>query len=584
MDWKLEDRLEKRGISRRAFLGTSMLGGAALAVGGGVAGAPASAEGATRPGTQSDVPDFELDEMTVAELQEAMTNGDRTSAEITQLYLERIDALNNKGPRLHAVLETNPDALAIAAALDQERHDHGPRGPLHGIPVLLKDNIATADKMQTTAGSLALVGSKVPRDAFLTARLRAAGAVVLGKANLSEWANFRGAASSSGWSARGGQCNNPYVLDRNPCGSSSGSGAGAAANLAAITVGTETDGSIVCPSHQNGVVGIKPTLGLISRAGIIPISHNQDTAGPICRTVADAATLLGALTGVDPRDPATKASAGHSFTDYTQFLDLNGLQGMRIGINRTFFFGYSPEADAITEEALGIMADNGATIVDHTEIPNIGKYFNSEFAVLLVDFKNDLKKYFAELGSTSIRTLKDCINFNSAHAAQELKFFGQEIMELADSDPVTADEYKQALAADLFFSQKAGLDRVFNRHNLDAIVAPTGSPAWVTDHVHGDLFLGASSWPAAVAGYPSIAVPAGYSHELPVGISLIGTRWNEPKLIKIAFAFEQASHVRHKPKFIPTLGHPAPFDEADAAVTAPSSTGSASLFRRLAGL
>jgi amidase len=470
------------------------------------------------------------------------------------MYIERIQEIDREGPRLRSVLQINPDALEIARQLDEERKTKGPRGPLHGIPVLLKDNIATADRMETTAGSLALLGSKVPRDAFVAHQLRKAGVVFLGKASLSEWANFRSTASSSGWSGRGGQGLNPYVLDRTPCGSSSGSAAAVAANLVAVSVGTETDGSILCPSSSNSVVGIKPTVGLTSRSGVIPIAHSQDTIGPFGRTVADAATLLGAMTGIDPLDPATQASAGKFFTDYRQFLDPNGLRGARIGVARQVYFGYSSKTDAIANAAIERMRELGAVIIDPADIPTAQQIVSSpELTVLLFEFKADLNKYLSELISSPVRTLADIIAFNNAHASQELKYFGQELFLLAEATTGLNDPtYLAALAEDQRLSRQEGIDAVVNKFNLDALVMPTSSPPWRIDLIDGDHGLGGSSQPAALAGYPAINVPAGFSFELPVGMTFMGRAFSEPTLIKLAYAFEQGTKARHKPKYLPT--------------------------------
>jgi amidase len=484
-----------------------------------------------------------------------MVAGRLTARSITRQYLDRIEDLDRKGPALRHVIETNPDAMAIADALDRERKAGGVRGPLHGIPILLKDNVDTADRMTTTAGSLALAGSIPLRDAFIAARLRAAGAILLGKANLSEWANFRSTHSTSGWSGRGLLAKNPYVLDRNPCGSSSGSGGAVAANLTAAAIGTETDGSIVCPSSANGIVGIKPTLGLVSRAGIIPIAHSQDTAGPMTRTVRDAAIMLGVLAGVDPRDPATSGSGGQAQTDYTRYLDANGLRGARIGVARAKFFGYSDVTDRVINEAIDAMKAQGAVIVDPANIETAGKFDDSEYDVLLYEFKADLNSYLASLGPKApVRTLQEIIAFNDQHKDQEMPWFGQEIMIQAQAKgPLTEKKYLDELANNLKMSRTDGIDATMTKYNLDAIVAPTGGPAWVTDLINGDHFSGASSTPAAVAGYPNINVPAGFSHELPIGISFFGRAYSEPTLIKLAYAFEQATKHRRAPKFIPTL-------------------------------
>jgi amidase len=539
-------------ITRRSFLKASTTAGAAgaLATTGTVAGA-----GAALAGSDDHVPPFAFEERTIAELQAAMTAGRLSSRRLTQAYLRRIRRIDLSGIQLNSVIEVNPDAVEIAAALDAERRRGKVRGPLHGIPILVKDNYATRDKMETTAGSLALVGAEVPRDAFVIRQLRRAGAVILGKTNLSEWANFRSTQSSSGWSGRAGQCLSPYVLDRNPCGSSSGSGTAAAANLAAGTLGTETDGSIVCPSSHNSLCGIKPTLGLTSRSGVVPIAHSQDVTGPMCRTVADAAAVLGAMTGVDPRDPATADSKGHSHRDYTKFLDPNGLRGARVGVWREGVFGISPEADAIAEAAIAELSRLGATVVDPADIPNVADTFDPEFTVLLCEFKDDIAAYLSELRNTDMRTLADLIAFNDAHADTELRWFGQEIFLQAEATGGTADPaYADALATSKRLAQE-GIDQTLARFELDAIVSLTNSPPWTTDLVNGDHFLTASSTPSAIAGYPNITVPAGYSFgELPVGINFIGGRFTEPTLIKLAYGFEQGTNVRHAPRYLPSLG------------------------------
>ncbi|MDQ6769165.1 MAG: amidase [Gemmatimonadota bacterium] len=502
---------------------------------------------------------FALEGATLADLQSAMASGRSTAHSITQQYIDRIHELDRTGPTLRSVIELNPDALSIANALDRERKAGRVRGPLHGIPILIKDNIDTADRMTTTAGSYALAGSIPLQDATIAARLRAAGAILLGKTNLSEWANFRSTHSSSGWSGRGGQAKNPYVLDRNPCGSSSGSGAAVSANMCAVAIGTETDGSIVCPSSANGIVGIKPTLGLVSRAGIIPIAHSQDTAGPMTRTVRDAATLLNVLVGVDPRDPATSPGGARGQIDYTASLDPNGLRGARIGVARTKFFGYSDVTDKLISDAIDAMKSQGAVIVDPANIETAGKFDDSEFDVLLYEFKADLNKYLASLGPKApVTSLQDIIAYNDAHKDQEMPYFGQEIMIQAQAKgPLTEKKYLDELANNLKMSRTDGIDATMDKYKLDAIVAPTGSPAWTTDLINGDHFSGASSTPAAVAGYPNINVPAGFSHGLPVGISFFGRAYSEPTLIKLAYAFEQSTKHRRAPQFIPTLGDTA---------------------------
>jgi amidase len=551
------DRDTDGRVSRRSFLrytstvGALAAGGSALPAVAGGSPAMAAAAGAATAG----VPAFKWEEATIAELQAAMVAGTLTSRRLVEAYIHRIRQIDLAGVQLNSVIEVNPDALAIAGQLDRERRGSGPRGPLHGIPILVKDNFATDDRMETTAGSLALLGSRVPRDSFVVKGLRDAGAVILGKANLSEWANFRSLQSSSGWSGRAGQCLNPYVLDHNPCGSSSGSGAAVSANLAAATLGTETDGSIVCPSSTCGVVGVKPTLGLTSRSGVVPIAHSQDVTGPICRTVADAAAVLGAMTGVDPRDPATAESRGHSFKDYTQFLDPNGLRGARLGVWREGVFGISPEGDAIAEAAISQMSRLGATIVDPADIPNVNDVFGPELTVLLFEFKADIAAYLSELSNTSMRTLADLIAFNDAHADQEMRWFGQEIFLLAEQTTGLDDPaYRAALQTSKQLMQD-GINGVMSRFGLDAIVSLTGSPSWTTDLVNGDHFLTASSTPAAVAGFPNVTVPAGFAFgELPVGINFIGRQWAEPTLIKLAHGFEQGTKARHAPRFLASLG------------------------------
>lgn len=541
-------------LTRRDFIG--------LAAATGLAAAAPPLATARRPGPPcapfTPAP-FDLEEVTLATLQAGLRTGKYTARGLCEAYLARIQELDGAGPTLRSVIETNPDAMALAAQADAERGAGRGRGPLHGIPVLIKDNIATHDRMQTTAGSLALAAAPTPQEASVAQRLRAAGAILLGKTNLSEWANFRSTHSVSGWSGRGGQCRNPYALDRNPCGSSSGTGAAISANFAAVGVGTETDGSVVCPSAANSLVGIKPTIGLVSRRGIIPISHTQDTAGPMARTVTDAAILLGVMAGHDPGDPATAVLAGRDRVDYTSALDPHGLRGARIGVARAKFFGYSPAADRLAEQALDTMKDAGAVIVDPADIPHAGEYDDAEFTVLLYEFKVDLNAYLAGLGTASpVKTLSDLIAFNERHRDQELPFFGQEIFLMAqEKGPLTDDAYVEALAHCHRLSRTEGLDELFDRHQLDAILAPTGSPPWTTDLVNGDHFLGASSTPAAVSGYPSLSMPVGYAFGLPVGMSLIGRRWSEPTLLRLAYAYEQAAGPRTPPRFLPTAEWPA---------------------------
>jgi amidase len=541
-------------LSRREFIEYAGLGTLAGVVR--PAAGSAAIPGAVPPAAIASAP-FELEEATIAQLQEGLRSGKYTSRRLCQLYFARIDEIDRRGA-LRSMIETNPDVLALADAADAERRAGRVRGPLHGIPVVIKDNIATGDKMKTTAGSLALADRPAPRDATVARRLRDAGAILLGKTNLSEWANFRSTHSVSGWSGRGGLCRNPYALDRNPCGSSSGTGAAISANLAAVGVGTETDGSIVCPSSANSLVGIKPTLGLVSRRGIVPIAHSQDTAGPMARTVADAAALLSVLAGTDPEDPATAAARVES--DYTKFLDPDGLRGARIGVARAKFFGYSATADKLVEAALDVMKRAGAVIVDPADIPHSGEYDDAEFTVLLYEFKADLNAYLGGLGEGAPhKTLADLIAFNDQTRDRELPYFGQEIFTMAqEKGPLSDDAYIEALAHCRRLSRTEGLDVVFSKEKLDAIVAPTGSPPWTTDLVNGDHFLGASSTPAAVSGYPSVSVPVGYVHGLPVGMSFIGTAWSEPTLIRLAFAYEQAVRPRRAPRFPATADLTAP--------------------------
>jgi amidase len=540
--------------NRRSFLKTAVCGGAVATL------TPLySALGAAREivpaASVPDVKSFELEEITVAELQDGMKSGKFTARSLVEKYSARIDEIDKRGPSINAVIECNPDALSIAEALDQERKTKGPRGPMHGIPVLIKDNIDTADKMMTTAGSLALVGSKPLQDSFVAQKLRSAGAVILGKTNLSEWANIRSSHSSSGWSGRGGLTKNPYVLDRNPCGSSSGTGSGISANLAAVGIGTETDGSIVCPSSSNGLAGIKPTVGLISRNGIIPISHTQDSAGPMCRTVRDAATLLGVLTGVDSGDPATAASSGKSYTDYTQFCDPNGLKGARIGVARKYF-GFSDPVDALMEQALEVMKKHGAILVDPADIETLGKFDESELLVFMYELKADLNAYLARLGPNApLRTLKDIIDFNERNKQKEMPYFGQDLFIKAEAKgPLTEKSYLDTIEKNHQLARTEGIDATMDKYHLDAIVAPTGGPAWLTDLINGDHFAGGSSNAAAVAGYPNINVTAGSISGLPVGISFFGRAWSEPTLIRLAFSFEQATKARQAPRFLSTIG------------------------------
>ena len=533
-------------LDRRAFVGVAVGGGLALRH-----GAWGSRHASPSP-NQPRVPSFALEELTIDELQSRMQRGAASSHSLTQQYLARIDAVDQRGPSINAVIELNPDALAIATQLDAERKSGKVRGRLHGIPVLIKDNIDTADRMHTSAGSLALADNVAARDSWVAERLRAAGAVILGKTNLSEWANFRSTHSTSGWSGRGGQTRNPYALDRTPSGSSSGSGSAAAASCCAAAIGTETDGSVTSPAAAAALVGIKPTVGLIGRSGIVPISHSQDTAGPMARTVRDAAILLGALTGVDPRDAATRASAGHSHTDYTTALDRNGLRGARIGVARKHFTGYSRDTDAVFARALDLMKQNGATIVDPADIATAGQTDDSEFDVLLYEFKTDLDAYLGPLApKVAVHSLADVIAFNTKNAARELRYFGQEIMEqAAKKGPLTEKKYLDELAKNRRLMGARGIDATIAKYKLDAIVAPTQGPADLIDLINGDAGGRASfTSPAAVAGYPHVTVPMGFVRGLPVGISFVGGAWSEATLLKLAYAFEQTAPARRKPSF-----------------------------------
>jgi len=504
-----------------------------------------------RPSPSDETRAFELDELSLAELRAGQVSGRFTARSLTRKYLARIEAIDRNGPKLNAVIELNPDAEAIARDLDRERKSGRVRGPLHGIPVLIKDNLDTADRMQTTAGSLALAGHHAKRDSFVAQKLREAGAVILGKTNLSEWANFRSNRSTSGWSSRGGQTKNPFALDRNPSGSSAGSGAAVSANLCAVAIGTETDGSIVSPATACGIVGLKPTLGLISRSGIIPIAHSQDTAGPMARTVADAAALLGVLAGVDERDEVTRERAGRVPADYAAFLDPHGLQGARIGVARRFL-GFHPAVDKLMETAFAELKSEGATLIDPADLPTHGRFGGAEFEVLLYEFKHGLNIYLGALGPEArVHGLADVIAFNEANRERVMPFFGQETLIRAQTKgPLTEPAYLEALANCRRLTRGEGIDAVMNEHRLDALIAPTAGPAHLTDHVNGDRGLGGSSSPAAVAGYPSLTVPAGFVNGLPVGLSFFGRAWSEPTLIKLAYAFEQATRHRRTPTFL----------------------------------
>jgi amidase len=532
-------------LDRRTLLKAGALGAAATAL---------DSTGATADPAPESVPEFELEELTIAELSSGMDEGRWTSKAITRAYLERIEATNLHGPELHAVIETNPDAEAIAQRLDDERATGLLRGPLHGIPILLKDNIGTADRTATAAGSLALADARATRDAGVAARLREAGAVLLGKANLSEWANFRSERSSSGWSGRGGQTRNPYVLDRNPCGSSSGSGVAASANLCAAAIGTETNGSVVCPSSANGIVGIKPSIGLASRAGIIPIAHSQDTAGPMARTVTDAALLLGAMSAPDPRDPVT-VSGIPRHDDYTRFLDPDGLRGARIGVARNYF-DFHEKVDALMHQALDAMRAAGAEIIDELEI-DLEESRGKSYEVLLYEFKSDLNAYLADPAAGSpYASLAELIDFNEKNRDRELQFFEQEIfLKAEEKGDLTSPEYLEALEICRRVTRREGIDALVADNRLDAIVAPTGGPAWPIDLVNGDHFGGGSSSPAAISGYPNVTVPAGRIFGLPVGISIFGPAFSEPRLLALAYSFEQATKHRRAPRFLPSLPH-----------------------------
>ncbi len=539
-------------LDRRRFLNSSIFAGvtaAALPSPSPGAATAASAAPAALPPPQL----FELEETTVAKLQREMQSGRLTARSITEKYLTRIDKADKHGAAVNSVIELNPDALAIAAELDRERQAKGARGPLHGIPILIKDNIATRDRMMTTAGSLSLVGARPPKEAFLVKRLREAGAVILGKTNLSEWANIRSSHSTSGWSGRGGLTRNPYALDRNPCGSSSGSAAAVSANFCALAIGTETDGSIVCPSGVNGIVGIKPTVGLVSRAGIIPIAHSQDTAGPMARSVTDAAILLGALTGVDAGDPATEASRGMALADYTKFLDPAGLRGARIGVVRKFF-GISDAVDKLMNQAIEEMKRRGTVIVDPVELGTMDQLGDSELQVLLYELKADMNLYLAALGpGAPVHSLREIIEFNERNREKEMPYFGQDLFIKAEAKgPLTEKAYLDALEKSHRLTRTQGIDALMEKFQLDALAAPTGGPAWVTDLVDGDHDSGGSSTPSAMAGYPNINVPVGFVFGLPVGISFFGRAYSEQTLIKLAFAFEQATRHRRAPQFLPT--------------------------------
>ncbi|MEX0691244.1 MAG: amidase [Gemmatimonadales bacterium] len=538
-------------LSRRDFL---VLGGAAAAAAALPATSRPAAAAHAQPGAAA-VPAAEIEEMTITAMQEAMQAGRETAQRLTRAYLERIGTLNTQGPMLRAVLAANPDALRIAEERDAERRAGRIRGPLHGIPVMVKDNIDTHDRMATTAGSWALEHNIAARDAFIVQRLREAGAVLLGKANLSEWANFRGNRSSSGWSGVGGQCRNPFVLDRSPSGSSAGSGSAVSANLCAAAVGTETDGSIISPSNACGVVGVKPTVGLVSRSGIVPIAHSQDTAGPMTRTVTDAALMLNALAGVDPRDPATAEARSHIAPDYTAFLRSGRLDGLRIGVPRARFLGNAPFQDAVVGNAIAVLRDVGAEVVDPADLATAGQLGRNEIEVLLYEFKADLNAYLATMpAAVPHRTMADLIAFNSANATRELPYFGQELFEQAqEKGPLTEQAYLDARARCIELTRERGIDATMNEHRLDALLGSSGGPAGAIDWVYGERGLGGSSQQPAVSGYPHITVPSGSYLGLPMNVSFYGRAWSEGVLLRIAYAYEQATNARRAPRFQPTI-------------------------------
>ena len=536
-------------MRRRKFLQITLAGSPALALTGLSSCSKPKLEGNTA--FPNIVGSFQLDELTISELGAAIQSGSHTARSITELYLQRIEEIDGQGPSLNSVIEVNPDARAIAEQSDKERQENGIRSPMHGIPVLIKDNIDTSDNMMTTAGSLALRGSRPRADSFVAQKLRQAGAVILGKTNLSEWANFRSTRSTSGWSGRGGQTRNPYALDRNPCGSSSGSAVAVSANLCAAAIGTETNGSIVCPSSINGIVGIKPTVGLIGRSGIIPIAHSQDTAGPMARTVSDAAVLLSVLTGLDGRDETTKQSAGRTASDYTRFLDPRGMDGARIGVARNYL-GFHASVDRLMEDAIEVMKGLGAVVIDPADVESRGQYGGSGLEVLLYEFKAGLNTYLASLqDDVAVRSLQELIRFNETHKDSEMPYFGQEILQMAqERGDLSSPEYRRALQKVRRLSRDDGIDATLGQHRLDAIIAPSGGPAWLTDWINGDPSSGGSSSPAARAGYPNVTVPMGFVHSLPVGISFFSKAYSEPLLIKLAYAFEQAANHRGKPHFM----------------------------------
>lgn len=532
-------------MKRRSFFKTTALGSSVIAVSGLSA---CTDEGKIKE--EIDLTDFDLNETSVTQLQQRMEAGELTAEIICRKYLDRIALVD---PQLKSVIEINPEAMDIAKKLDEERQSGKVRGPLHGIPVMIKDNIDTGDKMQTTAGSLALGGNIAENDAFIVKKLRDAGAVLLGKTNLSEWANFRSTNSSSGWSGRGGQVRNPFCLDRSPCGSSSGTGAAVSANLCTIGIGTETNGSIVCPSGINGIVGIKPTLGMWSRQGIIPIAHSQDTAGPMARNVTDAAILLGALAEFDSNDAETHLEQGKIYKDYTSFLNLDGLNGKRIGIASQMIPSHR-KVEELMKNAIQAIQKSGAELVEDLKFETNRKWGNPSYEVLLYEFKADLNKYLQEHPSAPRKSLEELIDFNTTNADKEMPWFGQEIFEEAQKKgDLNSEDYLQALADSKRFAGKEGIDALMDKHNLDALIAPTNGPSWSIDWVNGDSFTGGSSSPAAISGYPNITVPMGFVEGLPIGLSFFGRAWSEAVLLEIAYAFEQATKHRKAPGFRKSL-------------------------------
>ncbi|MCY1635924.1 amidase [Marinifilum sp. D737] len=495
--------------------------------------------------------DFKYNEKSISELQQLMAEGKLTCEELVIEYLDRIEKIDKNGPGLNSVIDINHDALPLARQLDEERKSGDLRGALHGIPILLKDNIDTADKMMTTAGSFALEGNFASEDAFIVKQLRKSGALILGKTNLSEWANFRSTRSSSGWSGRGGQTHNPYVIDRSPCGSSSGSGVAVAANLCVAAVGTETDGSVVCPSGHNGIVGIKPTLGVVSRTGIIPIAHSQDTAGPMAKSVRDAAILLEVMSGADQNDKITLNKKNKAL-NYSANLKKDALKGKRIGIVRAMM-GFHSEVDKIIEQAIEDIKSAGAEVID-VELENLNQYSNEEYEVLLYEFKHDLNEYLSKCKFPIVKSLDDIIKFNEQYKDREMPWFGQEILEMANQKgDLNEKEYLEALAKSKKLSGELGIDYTLKKYNVDALMAPTNGPAWNIDLVNGDHYGGGSSQPAAVSGYPNITVPTGFVHSLPIGVSFFAEAFSEEKLIQLAYSYEQNTMHRRAPEFYSTI-------------------------------